>query len=149
MSLPGAPAIYYGDEVGLSGGDDPYNRAPSPWADEGGQPDLALRDEMRQLVMLRQQQPALRQGTLLAPLLQTDHLLVLARQHGQGSARQWALLAFNNAPEPRTVTLDLPPDLRQARLARWWGEGTLQPDAGRVTLTVPGLSGVIWGGAGR
>ena len=149
MSLPGAPAIYYGDEVGLSGGDDPYNRAPYPWADEGGQPDLVLRDEFRHLLSLRQKQPALRQGTLLAPLLQTDHLLVLARQHGQGSARQWALLAFNNAPEPRTVTLDLPPGLRQARLARWWGEGTLQPDAGRVTLTVPGLSGVIWGGAGR
>ena len=41
-TLPGAPTIYYGDEVGLAGfgsdvpRDDPYNRQPYPWADEAG-----------------------------------------------------------------------------------------------------------------
>jgi cyclomaltodextrinase / maltogenic alpha-amylase / neopullulanase len=43
MSLPGSPTVYYGDEVGMTGGDDPYNRMPYPWADLGGQPDMALR----------------------------------------------------------------------------------------------------------
>lgn len=47
MTLPGAPTIYYGDEVGLVGPtfyhggkweDDPYNRQPYPWLDEGGVP---------------------------------------------------------------------------------------------------------------
>ncbi len=47
MTLPGAPTIYYGDEVGLVGPtyyyggkweDDPYNRQPYPWLDEGGKP---------------------------------------------------------------------------------------------------------------
>lgn len=47
MTMPGAPTIYYGDEVGLvgqatySGGkweDDPYNRLPYPWLDESGTP---------------------------------------------------------------------------------------------------------------
>ena len=47
MTLPGAPTIYYGDEIGLvgpmaySGGkweDDPYNRQPYPWLDESGTP---------------------------------------------------------------------------------------------------------------
>ncbi len=47
FTLPGAPTIYYGDEVGLvgptaySGGkweDDPYNRLPFPWLDESGTP---------------------------------------------------------------------------------------------------------------
>ena len=45
MTLPGAPTIYYGDEVGLVGPptydgsswqDDPYNRQPYPWLDESG-----------------------------------------------------------------------------------------------------------------
>ncbi len=27
MMFPGAPAVYYGDEVGVTGGEDPYNRA--------------------------------------------------------------------------------------------------------------------------
>ena len=33
-TLPGAPCIYYGDEIGLSGGNDPANRGAFPW-DEG------------------------------------------------------------------------------------------------------------------
>lgn len=145
MSLPGAPAIYYGDEVGLGGGDDPYNRAPYPWADEGGQPDLVLRDEMRRLMALRQQQPVLRQGTLFAPLLHTPHVLVLARQHGQGRARQWALMAFNNSEQAQTVSFELPAKLRPTRLSTWWGRTSPQRDSSRMTLTLPGLGGGLWG----
>lgn len=47
FSLPGAPELYYGTEVGLVNPsyfdgsvwqDDPYNRAPFPWSDETGTP---------------------------------------------------------------------------------------------------------------
>ena len=31
MTVPGTPTIYYGDEVSLTGGDDPDNRRPFPW----------------------------------------------------------------------------------------------------------------------
>ncbi|MDY4419378.1 glycoside hydrolase family 13 protein, partial [Parafannyhessea umbonata] len=31
MTLPGVPSIYYGDEAGLQGYGDPYNRAAFPW----------------------------------------------------------------------------------------------------------------------
>ena len=31
MTYPGAPSIYYGDEVGLAGGHDPFNREAFPW----------------------------------------------------------------------------------------------------------------------
>ena len=37
MTLPGVPCIYYGDELGLEGYTDPYNRAPYPW--DGGDAD--------------------------------------------------------------------------------------------------------------
>ncbi len=30
-AMPGVPSIYYGDEAGLAGADDPYNRRPFPW----------------------------------------------------------------------------------------------------------------------
>ncbi|PKL90423.1 MAG: alpha-amylase [Ignavibacteriae bacterium HGW-Ignavibacteriae-2] len=33
MTLPGAPTIYYGDEVGMWGGDDPDCRKPMVWSD--------------------------------------------------------------------------------------------------------------------
>ena len=32
MTFPGVPCIYYGDETGLEGHDDPYNRSTYPWA---------------------------------------------------------------------------------------------------------------------
>ena len=141
VMLPGAPAVYYGDEVGLTGGDDPYNRAPYPWVDQGGAPDLALRDELRRMIALRQQHAVLRQGTLLTPLLQTPHVLVLARQFG----RRWSLLAFNNAESSQTVTFDLPMAMRQTTLMPWWGKASLERVSDRLTLTLPGLGGAVWG----
>jgi len=105
MTYPGAPTIYYGDEVGVGGGDDPYNRMPYPWADQGGQPDEALLADFKRLVRLRHDLPVLRHGTLQAPLHVDEQVVVLARQDGA----TWALTATNNSPVPRTVTVTVPP----------------------------------------
>ena len=55
MFLPGVPCIYYGDEVGLLGAGDPFNRRPFPWGEE----DMALHDRVRELVGLRNRSEAL------------------------------------------------------------------------------------------
>ncbi|MCY4744180.1 alpha-amylase family glycosyl hydrolase [Pelomonas sp. UHG3] len=141
MTYPGAPTIYYGDEVGLGGGDDPYNRAPYPWADQGGQPDEALLREFKRLVALRHELPVLRHGTLSAPLHADDHVLVLARQLGP----TWALTATNNSLQPRTVHVTLPAGLpRDARFTNALDGGKpLQARRGRLTLTLAPLSGLV------
>ena len=36
FTVPGAPTVYYGDEVGVTGDDDPDDRRTYPWADLGG-----------------------------------------------------------------------------------------------------------------
>ncbi len=104
MTLPGAPSIYYGDEVGVTGGDDPLNRATYPWPDLGGRPDTALREDFKRLIHLRKDNPVLRRGELRAPLFADDRVLVLVRRLGG----TWALVATNNADVPRRVTLSLP-----------------------------------------
>src|SRR5207253_2485122 len=42
FGVPGAPTVYYGDEVGMTGADDPDDRRTYPWADTGGSPDASL-----------------------------------------------------------------------------------------------------------
>jgi neopullulanase len=61
-SLPGAPCVYYGDEVGLGGGIDPDCRHAFPWDEGRWEPGLHgfVRDALR----ARAAQPALRRGTL-------------------------------------------------------------------------------------
>ncbi|WP_284614521.1 alpha-amylase family glycosyl hydrolase [Aquabacterium humicola] len=60
FTLPGAPNLYYGSEVGMTGGDDPEMRAPMRW-------DLVRDDDptlqwTRRLVELRKRHRALRIG---------------------------------------------------------------------------------------
>ncbi|MEK8031580.1 glycoside hydrolase family 13 protein [Ideonella sp. DXS29W] len=141
MTYPGAPAVYYGDEVGVTGGDDPYNRATYPWADEGGQPDEAMRAEVKRLIALRHQHPVLRRGSLDAPLWTDAHAIVLARRLGD----QWAIAATNNADAAHAVTVELP---RGA--PRRWADA-LAPAAHpiemdekrRLTLNLPALGGTV------
>ena len=139
MTSPGAPAVYYGDEVGVTGGDDPYNRATYPWADEGGQPDLALLAEFKQLIQLRHRHAVLRRGSLSAPLLADDHVIVLARQLGE----QWAITATNNATTPRRVTVSLPAGMKPGVLRDALGGAAVQAQAGVISVEIPALYGVV------
>jgi cyclomaltodextrinase / maltogenic alpha-amylase / neopullulanase len=60
LTLPGAPCFYYGDEIGLAGGNDPDCRRAFPW-DEGAW-DHDLHAFVRELVRVRAAEPALRAG---------------------------------------------------------------------------------------
>ena len=49
LTFPGMASIFYGDEVGLTGHDDPDDRRPYPWDAE----DAAVLDTYRHLALLR------------------------------------------------------------------------------------------------
>ena len=61
LTMPGAPSIYYGDEIGVSGGHDPDNRRAFPWHDPDSW-DSETYDLIRTLIKLRKEYPALRDG---------------------------------------------------------------------------------------
>jgi cyclomaltodextrinase len=60
MTYPGAPCIYYGDEIGLPGGPDPDCRAAFPWDEERW--DHSLLAYVRRLIALRHELAPLRRG---------------------------------------------------------------------------------------
>ncbi len=62
FGYPGAPAVYYGDEVGVEGLKDPGCRRTFPW-DQAQWKD-ELRPFIQKLIDLRKQIPALREGEL-------------------------------------------------------------------------------------
>ncbi|MGQ3053560.1 MAG: glycoside hydrolase family 13 protein, partial [Roseateles sp.] len=137
MTYPGSPTIYYGDEVGLGGGDDPFNRAPYPWADEGGQPDEALLADFKRLTQLRHDLPVLRRGSLSAPLHADKHVVVLARQLGT----TWAITATNNSAVAQTVSVVVP--FESGRLRDALGGDGIVVHNHRIKLTVPPLFGRV------
>ena len=57
-SYPGSPTIYYGDEVGMQGGADPFNRGYYPW----GREDNDLCEFYRKLGTLKNKSKALQEG---------------------------------------------------------------------------------------
>ena len=59
-ALPGAPTVYYGDEIGMTGMADPWNRAPMAWDDA----DDELRSEIGALLNHRRQSAVLQTGLL-------------------------------------------------------------------------------------
>ena len=61
MTLPGAPCIYYGEEIGMNGGPDPGCRGAFPWENEQNW-DCEMLDFYRQVIALRHSHPALRTG---------------------------------------------------------------------------------------
>lgn len=139
MTFPGAPTVYYGDEVGVTGGEDPFNRATYPWEDEGGEPDTALLAEVKELIALRNDHDVLRRGTLGAPLHTDQHLVVLHREH-EGVH---AVTAYNNDTEAHEVTVDLPQDAAGQTYTDALTGAAVTPQDGRLTLTVAALDGAV------
>lgn len=157
FTVPGAPTIYYGDEIALdapsvSDGnqfqDDPYNRAPYPWADtEGdhyGPPDDSVLGFYQVLSQTRANNPALRQGELIT-LLTDDEKGILAFLRRDVAAGNAAIVVFNTGEESQEVALDfnglLPAGLTMLPFLE---TDAIETAGGSATVTVQPRSGNIW-----
>jgi len=102
MTFPGAPCIYYGDEIGLEGGGDPHCRACFPW--DPAHWDHDLLEWTRRCVRLRHEHPALRTGEYRSLLARsTINVYAFARWNEQ----EQCIVALNNRDITRTLDLPL------------------------------------------
>ena len=94
--LPGVPCLYYGDEAGLSGYRDPFNRCPYPWGAEDGE----LLEFFRVLGNIRAQNPVLKDGTFTAVQVSSGVFSFL-RQKGSDTL----FVAVNRGDEAQRLLL--------------------------------------------
>lgn len=92
MTIPGAPCIYYGDEIGMEGGKDPDCRRCFPWNKK--QWNRPLQEFIRSLIALRNQHAALRDGAFI-PLYSNNEAGIAAYARQNESER--FLIIFNNS----------------------------------------------------
>jgi neopullulanase len=109
-TLPGAPCIYYGDEVGMEGGHDPDCRRSFPWSERGW--DLDGLAWTRAVLRARRELPALRRGTFRIAGGRDDALAFVRGAAGGGSP----VLVVVNAGEHVTTIEVQAPELAGAAL---------------------------------
>ncbi|MBN1963038.1 MAG: glycoside hydrolase family 13 protein, partial [Anaerolineae bacterium] len=137
MTLPGAPCIYYGDELGLIGGYEPECRNAMPWDEVPALMAGDLWRAMRDAAMLRQRHKVLRRGTYTTVFAEGD-LLAYRRDLGG----QWALVAFNTARTSAPLTVPVPGDFHVAL-----GQPlAVMREGDTVTLDMPARHGVVLAG---
>ncbi|EBU9674132.1 maltodextrin glucosidase, partial [Salmonella enterica] len=132
FTWPGVPCIYYGDEVGVDGANDPMCRKPFPW-DERKQ-DGNLLALYQRMAKLRQRSLALRRGGCQALYAEGD-VVVFVRVYQQ----QRALVAINRG-EACEVALEALPLLNVAGWQCKTGSGDIRE--GRLRL--PAISATVW-----
>jgi glycosidase len=101
MAYPGAPAIYYGDEVGLEGGKDPDCRRAFPWDSADWKGDL--RPWLQQLIAIRKSRPSLRRGDYKR-LLAVDGVYAFVR--GLGEEKTLAVVNFSQSQREFSIPVN-------------------------------------------
>lgn len=141
MTYPGAPSIYYGDEIGLAGAHDPANRGAFPWDQASW--DSALLQEFQRLIALRKSRTSLRRG---------DYRSLLARDmvhvHSRALDQDVVIVAINASRQTKVVDIPVAGLLAEgAVLSEAWAKTVvkvhdgqirqvrLSPRSGRVFLT--------------
>lgn len=109
MTLPGAPSVYYGDEIGLQGGGDPDNRRTYPWSDT---PNASSRTDYdtsgtlfntyKTLIGIRNLYPALRGGDFTTLLVDNNTSLY---SYLRSTAEQKIVVILKNTAGGATATV--------------------------------------------
>ena len=152
MTLPGAPCVYYGDEIGMEGGNDPDCRRAFPIGPAGR--DEALRATFRDLIAVRREHPALRADGLRV-IAAADACVAIVRGGGAdpSPAGETLLVVANAGSAPVSTTFELP-ELAGRRLAPLAVSGLAAgfpvevAADGTIGLVVPARSGVVLAAAG-
>ncbi len=102
MTIPGLPVIYYGDEIGMAGGNDPDSRRMMRF-DELDKEELQLKEKVGKLASLRRNSLALIYGDFES-LLVTEDTYAYCRSFFD----QIVIVVMNKGSQTKNLTFDIP-----------------------------------------
>ena len=124
LTFPGAPGLYYGDEIAMTGKNDPGSRGAFDWSRDPAEHPLA--QMIASLTALRRRYPALVEGEW-RPLVSAGDVLAFSRHSGRNTVAVY----INRGRRVRV------PATAASRVI--WGKVSLHGD----TLSIPARSGAI------
>lgn len=136
FTYAGAPTIYYGDEIGMVGADDPDDRRAFTWG-KGNQDILTW---YAGLASIRNDYSALRTGDVEPVDCGSENIFAFVRS----DENDRILVLANNSSEDQTVTLkteDL--NMDAAAFEELVSGETIEAENGEITVTVPAYRGVL------
>jgi len=102
MTFVGAPHIWYGDEIAMTGSYDPDNRRPFNWNYSANPEAVLLYDYYKKLINIRKGYKSLRRGSFI-PALATGAILAYYRVF----LKEKILIVINNSLQPYQFNLEL------------------------------------------
>ncbi len=153
----GAPQIYYGEEVGMWGADDPDCRKPMVWGDlsyederaafspsgkrpvDVVRPDTALRSFYSKLIAMRKENPVLVYGDLNFSVAD-DKKMVLA--YNRSSGKDEIVAAFNRSDKRQTVKVPVK-NVGKYKLLLSSGRKIYSSSGGSIEITLEPLTAVV------
>jgi glycosidase len=136
FTFPGAPSIFYGDEVGLSGKLDPDSRRGFPKRENW---DLEVLNYHQKLISLRCQYPALRTGNYRI-LHAQDSTYVFSRSTGT----ETLIVAINVSLQSVSISVEIA-DIKLDSENLLYGKGEISWQGDRLELNIPSRTGCIIG----
>ena len=133
MTIPGVPTVYYGNEILLSGGNDPDNRRPMRFEPDRTDRERLHHDEVARLVRLRTGRSPLRHGHF-----ETLHADANTWAYLRADLTGVVLVVLNKSDRPQTLALDIPEVYRGAATDALSGLTAPSLD-GRLSVDIPAL----------
>ena len=136
FTYAGAPTIYYGDEIGMVGADDPDDRRAFEW----GKGNKELVTWYATLAQIRNSYAALRTGTVEPFETGCDNIMSYVR----GDDTDRMIVLSNNSSNEQEITIDTENlGVSASELTDLISGSRYTVSDGKVTVTVPALKGVI------
>ena len=134
LTIPGIPTIYYGDEIGMTGAADPDNRRMMRFGNQLDRNEKDNLNEVRKLIHLRDDHPALRYGDYYSLKADTNIFAYI-----RSDMNESILIILNKNPEVQNVELEFPDFYKSDYIKDLFTGEKIKLDGDKAGIPVKGI----------